>query len=331
MQEIKSRINNEICEGLIVICDPHLTSIPPSSRQDDYMNVVHSKMEKVIQLGNSLNLLPLICGDVFHRPVENSEIVKNKIIDLFYESKYIPVIIPGNHDLSSAELSRKDSLYTLKSSRSCIVGIKSGPLAKIQMLGHENVINVGIGGTPYGQAIPDHVDWDFQCDYGIWMTHHNLPFSSVYKEQAVSNFKEIQGVDEVFNGHLHHEATDVKKGNTNFHNLGSITRTKKDEADRTPCVTIWKPDTSGCERIELKGSMTDHAFKLTGRLSAKESIIKEAGESGKRFVDFLVNGNRKDIDIDDEFDKMYRSGHIDSKVHHMLQELSSLAKKEVER
>lgn len=326
--QILSRFNNDIPNGVAIINDPHLTATPPSARQDDYTSIIQKKIEVSIDLCNQMNLIPLFPGDIFYRPVETSELIKNVLIDMFYTSKFSPVLIPGNHDMSGYKLSRRDSLYTILSSRCCLIGIESGPIAYSQILTNDGIKNLCIGGTPYGQVIPNEVIWDIVPDYSFWMTHHNLPFSTHYKEKEISGFKEIIGVDHVVNGHLHHPAPSVKEENTIYHNFGSVTRTKSDEADRIPLITLWTPDAQ-FETIALESDTTEHAFKLGGRKVASQSVIKEAGESGKRFVDFLAQGDRAEVDIDYEFKMMYKNGQIDNQMAKYLTDLASKAKKVV--
>lgn len=324
--QILSRFNKTIPNGIAIINDPHLTATPPSSRQDDYPSIIQKKIEVSLDVCNQMNLIPLFPGDIFYRPVETSELIKNVLIDTFYTTKFSPIVIPGNHDMSGSKLSRKDSLYTILSSRCCVIGIESGPIAHCDILTNNGIKKLCIGGTPYGQEIPNEVIWDIDPDYSFWMTHHNLPFSTHYKEKTIYGFKEIIGVNHVVNGHLHHPAPSVKEGQTTYHNFGSVTRTKSDEADRIPLITLWTPD-NGFETLALESETTDHAFKLGGRQTASQSAIKEAGESGKRFVDFLAQGDRTEVDIDKEFQVMYQNGQIDNTMVNYLIDLSSKAKK----
>lgn len=319
---IKSNIDNNVPCGVLEIKDTHLTDTPPSARQDDYFKTVTNKLSKTIEYANKNNLLATISGDVFHRYKENNVVI-NTLINILNKAKYKVIIIPGNHDLSSRVLSDKDSLSIIKSSTTAHVCTSNDDLYYFVL---ENGKTVGIGGTPYGQELPSQVDWD--VDYGLWLTHHNLPFANHYTEESITGFKEINGIHEVFNGHLHHQSPDVIKNNTIYHNFGAITRTKKDESDRVPSFVVWKPDCE-CKVIFLKNDLTEHAFYGSGRVNAKKSIIAEAGDAGKRFIDFLSNPDKKVIDLNEEFDNLLKAGEIDKKIYDFLLEISSIAKKEV--
>ena len=332
MIRIENRINRNFqASGVCIIGDTHHTLKAPISRQDDYFDIVNRKMSAIISMCNVNGLVPLLLGDIFHRAVESHEIVKNSLIDHLYDADFTPIINPGNHDMSGSLLSRKDSLYTIKSSRCAIVNDRSGQIGFVDMTTQDaGTVRVGIGSTPYGQDIPSEVDWDVPCDYGFWMTHHNLPFANHYDDQPVYGFSSIRNVSDVFNGHLHHPSPDVLKGGTSWHNFGSSTRTKKDESERMPVVTIWTPD-DGYQSVPLISDTTEHAFDVKTRMSPSRKKVAEAGEFGKRFVDFLSNEGDNEIDIAREFDIMFANGMIDRKMQSFLTDIAEDARKVVTR
>ena len=326
---IESRYNrNQNPRALLIINDVHLASKPPHTRQDDYQNVVLRKLDSLFKLANEYHAIPLFTGDIFHRAVEPSELIKNTFIDLCNSSEFIPVIIPGNHDMTSGILSRRDSLFTIRSSLCAIVGIDSGVLATatLEYEGEAPVI-LGIGGTPYGQDIPDNVDWN--VEHGVWLTHHNLLFNQHYDREAAIGFKQIDGVNDVFNGHLHHSSPDVRSGETVWHNYGSATRTYLSEADRIPLATIWHTD-GNAMTINLHNDQTEHAFSLgKGRTTSSDTSEMIANESSQRFVRFLVGENGGPMDIAQTLDNMHQSGEIDRRLHDFLIEVNETAKMEM--
>lgn len=326
MSLIYSNDKKDMPSGVLFLKDTHITDIPPSARQDDYQSTINGKLNSVINYANNNNLVISVCGDFFHRSNESTFVINN-IIMILKKAKYKFIIIPGNHDMSSRVLSKKDALYTIKiSDVAYVIEDENSELYYFDSVVDGKTIRVGIGGTPYGQDIPNIVNWD--VNYGLWMTHHNFPFSYHYKEQAVSAFKSIQGVNEVFNGHLHHNSPDIINENTIYHNFGSMTRTKRDESERIPSFVVWTPNNE-CKIIYLKNDLTKHSFSLRGRTNAQKSSIIEAGESGKRFIEFLSNPNKEKLDINKEFDILLKSGQINKKTYDFLIDLSSIAKKEI--
>ncbi len=58
--------------GLLCIGDPHLASRVPGFRRDDYPNTVLNKLRWSLDYANQNALLPVLLGDLFHRPRDNA-------------------------------------------------------------------------------------------------------------------------------------------------------------------------------------------------------------------------------------------------------------------
>lgn len=93
-----------------VVGDPHLNSVPPSSRIDDYPAESLRKLEFIGNYCKSNNIeIVIMLGDVFTRYTQHL-IYLNKVLELFSRFcsqglKFYTIV--GNHDLSSE---REDSL-----------------------------------------------------------------------------------------------------------------------------------------------------------------------------------------------------------------------------
>lgn len=86
-----------------VVGDVHIADVPPSTRKDDYRNVVLGKLRFII---NSVNAdgqysAVLFVGDLFHKkiPFHNSHSMLSSLISIFESCKVPIYIIPGNHDI----------------------------------------------------------------------------------------------------------------------------------------------------------------------------------------------------------------------------------------
>ena len=64
--------------GIIFIGDPHITSRKPGRRKDDFEQAILGKLQESINIANSNDCQPIILGDLFDRPKESSEALKNE-------------------------------------------------------------------------------------------------------------------------------------------------------------------------------------------------------------------------------------------------------------
>ena len=85
-------------DGLLFIGDLHISSRPPSRRRDDYVEAIFGKLTQSIRIANELKLVPVILGDVFHRPREPNEAIKTRLIRTLAECWTDVISNVGNHD-----------------------------------------------------------------------------------------------------------------------------------------------------------------------------------------------------------------------------------------
>ena len=75
----------------------------------------------------------------------------------------------------------------------------SGPVLDVLCEGQR----IGIGMTPYGQAIPGSVRGGIpDVDRQIWFTHHDIAFEGSTYPGALPPFA-VEGCDVLINGHIH--------------------------------------------------------------------------------------------------------------------------------
>lgn len=294
---VRERMTDELvtCNGIAFIGDPHITSRRPGRRTDsNYGATILGKVEFCLDHATENNLFPVFLGDFYDAPVIDDETIKTRVTRLLRRSKYCPIENHGNHTNANARLSDGDSLMTLASADLLDVVVETTPIYEF-MLGD---MRVGLGATPYGQAIPTDVRGAFpEADLTIWLTHHDIAFDETYPGAVPPH--EIQGCDLVVNGHIHQTKAPLVVGQTTWFNVGNITRQSLDVAEHVP--TLWVLGTTGAfEAIEIPHAKD--VFDFTGRLvktaSGKEVIRTES--EGSAFVELMRRETSLDLDKSDD-------------------------------
>jgi predicted phosphodiesterase len=268
------------CNVLLVIGDPHVGSRRPGRRKDEQWPLpVLTKLERCVAIANERALAVVILGDLFDRPVEADEALKNQLIRTLKGFRHRPIVNVGNHDIQHTTLTDGDTLALLGLCDVVDVVATSAPVAEFR-LGERRL---GVGMTPYGQAIPTDVRGSFSgVDLQAWFTHHDIAFEGGYPG-AVPPFA-VEGCDVLVNGHIHRTQKAMLAGRTRWLNPGNITRQSVDLVDHVP--RAWILDGSG----ELEAQplpFKSNVFDLTGRVvdAADGSVVAREVESA--FVTLL--------------------------------------------
>ena len=215
--------------GLLIIGDPHLECRVPGFRKDDYPNVILDKLRWCLSYAASESLLPAILGDLFHLPRDNPNWMLVKLIELFQREV---IAVYGNHDVHENEISEHDSLSVLaEAGRIQLLD------SRTQFYGIVGSRPVVVGGTPWGQRLPDHfgVRWnDEQRPLVFWLAHHDIVLPG-YEELGRFHPKELQGIDVVINGHIHRRLETVQVGSTLWLTPGNISRRSRSD---TTCAHV---------------------------------------------------------------------------------------------
>lgn len=274
------RLQPVVSNGLLVIGDPHVGSRRPGRRKDAvWPQAVLAKLERCVVIANERNLAPVILGDLFDRPVEPDEALKNQLIRILKGFRHRPLVNVGNHDIQHTTLTDSDTLALLGLCDVVDVVATSAPVAEF----HIGTRRLGVGMTPYGQAIPTDARGSFTgMDLHAWFTHHDIAFDGGYPG-AVPPFA-VEGCDVLINGHIHKTQKSVMAGRTRWLNPGNINRQSVDLADHVP--RAWILDASG----ELEAQELPHernVFDLTGRIveAAEGAVVAREVESA--FVTLL--------------------------------------------
>jgi DNA repair exonuclease SbcCD nuclease subunit len=268
------------CNGVLVIGDPHVGSRRPGRRKDAvWPQAVLGKLERCVAIANERQLAVVILGDLFDRPVETDEALKNQLIRVLKGFRHRPIVNVGNHDIQHTMLTDSDSLALLGLCDVVDVIATSAPVTEFQI----GARRIGIGMTPYGQTIPTDARGSFAgVDLHAWFTHHDIAFDGGYPG-AVPPFA-VEGCDVLINGHIHKTQKSVLAGRTRWMNPGNITRQSVDLVDHVP--RAWILDGSGALEPQAL-PFENNVFDLTGRVVEAADGSDVAREVESAFVTLL--------------------------------------------
>ena len=244
-------------KGLLVIGDPHLEARVPGFRKDNYPHVILEKLRWSLDYARTESLLPVILGDLFHLPRSNP----NWLLVAVMEQFDIEILgIYGNHDVHENALTDDDSIRVIE---------RAGRIRLIDGIPHQADINgrpVLIGGTPWGQRLPEKYEPDPQTNLPplvIWLAHHDVMVPG-YEDQGRIRPKELPGIDLVINGHIHGCLGEIHKGRTCWLTPGNISRRARSDATRLHRPAVLRLDISqtnwSYQYIEIPHQPFDQVF-----------------------------------------------------------------------
>ncbi len=289
------RLHQELvtCNGLLIIGDPHVSSRRPGRRKDaDWPGPILAKLEACVAIANARGLAPVLLGDLFARAVEPDEGLKARLVRILKAFRIRPLTNVGNHDIAHTTLSDGDSLAVLGLADVLDVAAGAGMVGEYRIGTHR----LGIGMTPFGQAIPADVRGGLPgVDRLAWFTHHDIAFEGAYPG-AVPPFP-IDGADLVVNGHVHKTKAPIRAGGTLWANPGNINRQSVDLQDHRPAAWILGAD--GTLAPEYLPHAAD-VFDLTGRLVAAASDRDMRAQVESAFVSLLQAESATDLAKSDD-------------------------------
>lgn len=263
-------------KGFLFIGDPHVSSVRPGKRNDDYTASVLGKLSEAARAATHLELIPVILGDLIHREAENSIGMVSKLIRVLKEFPCTPLELGGNghHGRHELDLVDEDIECLLQEAR--VLHLLSDPNTRLDFEFSGQRVRLHI--APYGAQIPIWLDKDAGV-FNILLTHHDLGFDTAYP--GAQPLVEIKGVDILVNGHMHKTSTSVKLGQTVFHNPGNIEPLSIDCRDHRPAVWEWTPElgqglvphylTHNTNCFNLAGTHVEAATSTAGVEALKES------------------------------------------------------------
>ncbi len=242
-------------KGLLVIGDPHLEARIPGFRKDEYPRVILEKLRWAFQYAADESLLPLITGDLFHLPRNNPNWLLVEVLQLFDREL---CFIYGNHDVHENTLTDDDSISILvEAGRGHLLG------NDCQVAVTVNGRQVVVGGTPWGQRIPQSYEKPDAETLVIWLTHHDLIVPG-YEEKGWFRPRGLPGIDIVINGHIHRCLETVYKDPTVWLTPGNISRRARSDATRMHVPSVFRidvePDRWASYHVEVPHSPYDEVF-----------------------------------------------------------------------
>jgi DNA repair exonuclease SbcCD nuclease subunit len=225
-------------QGLFIIGDPHLEARIPGLRKDDYPHTILNKLIWCFSYAQNERLLPIILGDLFDKPRDNSNWLMVRLLEVL-PSELIGIY--GNHDCAEPQLNDHDSLSLLvKAGRYRLVDEQNPWRGEI---GGRPVI---IGGSSYRQPLPEryltstHTATGGLPPFVVWLTHHDFLLPD-YDEGRIP-LREVPGIDMIVNGHIHRKMEAARLGGTLWCNPGNISRRARSEATRTHVPAALRVD-----------------------------------------------------------------------------------------
>lgn len=231
--------------GLFLVADPHLADHPPGQRLQGYLEQIMSKLAACLDRADELSLAPVILGDLFHWPRDNSNRMLVDLIRLFGPrtgDRRVRVLV-GNHDKYQSRFTDDVSLAVLETAGAVTLMKEYGPQFVLETPEGEALVCASPDGSPLPKGYERE---EGDPETVIWLTHHNIRFPE-FIDRAYS-IKELPGVDWVINGHIHRPQPTVVKGQTTWANPGNVTRltfTHRSKV-REPAAAIWTP---GCAEL----------------------------------------------------------------------------------
>lgn len=237
-------------KGLLLIGDAHLADNPPGQRLEGYLAQVMDKLKAGLDRAVDLDLVPVLLGDLFHWPRDNSNKMLVDLIRIFgsYTGPYKPWVLVGNHDKYLSRFTDDVSLAVLEIAGVVNLMKDKGP----QFVVETPEGRVLVGASPDGAPLPK--GYEKQKDDPetvVWVSHHNIKFGD-FKDRSYS-IKELPGIDWLINGHIHRPQEAVRQGQTTWANPGNITRLTftRMSRERKPAAHIWRPGCADLESWEL--------------------------------------------------------------------------------
>jgi predicted phosphodiesterase len=279
-----------------------VASLKPGRRIDDYLNSVIGKLTEASNIARSLELVPIILGDLFHRAGENHLPTLSRLTTVLQSFAKRPLVIGGNHDKNETLLRDADALYLL--AQAGTVEVIDGECQEAHRYEFEGRV-VSLWVAPYGAAIPAKID-AAGADSVVLVTHHNLAFEGAYPQAAPLH--EIEGCALVVNGHMHKTAPAITKGQTVWHNPGNIEPLSVDCIEHVPAVWAWFAAPDNQSLVAHPVAHVRDCFDLTGltvdKAETSESVDAAIAAQACDFAELLAATNRYETalaDADDVF------------------------------
>ncbi|MDD3313638.1 metallophosphoesterase [Pseudodesulfovibrio sp.] len=232
--------------GLFLVADPHLADNPPGQRLDGYLDQIMGKLAACLGRADELGMVPVLLGDLFHWPRDNSNKMLVELMRLFGGREGCRRVraLVGNHDKYQSRFTDDVSIAVLETAGVLTLMKEDGPQFVLETPQGRALVCASPDGAPLPKGY-ERAEGDPETV--VWLTHHNIRFPE-FLERAYA-IKELPGIDWVINGHIHRPQQTVANGQTTWANPGNVTRltfTRRSMV-REPAAAIWTP---GCAELE---------------------------------------------------------------------------------
>ncbi|MCX8094951.1 MAG: metallophosphoesterase [Caldisericia bacterium] len=237
---------------ILFFTDTHLQEEPISSRKDDYLKSILTKIEEISQIANNENVdYVLFGGDFFTRPSPSYEvtILLTQTLKKFNSKPIIGIV--GNHDIEG----RNPETYKKKA-------VKMLEEAKVlKILNDEETFppfdtDIEIRGINYKDGVDSNIEFhrikkkDKNKILIIIVHAYLLPFKANFPYLSLEEVSRESEGDIFLVGH-YHDGYGIREINGKiFISPGSVARDSKTQFDRIPQVALLKID-NGKVEVEL--------------------------------------------------------------------------------
>jgi DNA repair exonuclease SbcCD nuclease subunit len=253
----------------LFISDTHFAD-RSNIRTGDILKDLLEKFRYVIDFANDADALILHGGDFFDKPLIPNSVITAIIAEL-KRCKYVPIVIPGNHDKlyenqTYFERTALRLLYETGFVRDCSNQMEGDVFVSSTLpivdRGHNQIV--------------------------IYHGHLNSPPDGIYVVHN-EDFKATKDKVALCLGHFHDETPVVKYDNYDIFRIGSFIRGIREEKQfRVPKCLLIKPDLS-YEAYEIPARPFEYIFK------EKRSKLKQSGitESYSRLLELFQSTNQR--------------------------------------
>lgn len=245
-------------KGFLFIGDPHVSSVKPGKRTDDFTASVLGKLSEAAAIAREHELIPVILGDLIHRENESSVSLISRLSLVLREFPRTPLELAGNHGRHDLSATVPDDVEYLLDAAG-LIELMSDPAEVRQFTFGRSRVNLHV--APYGSLLPERVPAE-EGVFNVLVTHHDLAFEGAYP--GATQLRAISGVHMAVNGHMHKTAPSLSVGGTVWHCPGNIEPLSVDVRHHQPAVWSWVPG----KGTKLKPHYLRHnpdCFNLVGR------------------------------------------------------------------
>ena len=265
--------------------DLHIDNKGPDRRLDNFWESACRKFTQGLEIFRSNNCDCIVSpGDLVEHPGV-SYAVTSKIINMINSSKYLLLMVFGQHDISGhSEATLTTSPLSVLKASGVIELLNDGPYIPAGVVDKIND-NVMIYGAGFGQEIPKPLNTK---DYNILVIHAMISDISLYPghefTQAQQFLKQNPDYKLVICGDVHRRFI-CTYGDRTIINAGPLMRDTIDKhiLEHRPAVVIFDTDTNKAEVIELTFKPVEKVFDMTVTVKRDNTLLN-------KFIERLKTG-----------------------------------------